>query len=519
MKKIFLPIILVFLLVLNLHAQAPFSFETHIARGGIKFFHIGDTISVTFTSPIDTAENFQLGENFFTNLDLDAQFWFSQDLTTVYFIPNFEINKYYYIIHLGLKLSDGTRQSEPLQIEFATASVFTGETVSGNVKYKEDNAPAENALVALLPNSLDSGSEPTPAYVTLSNSLGEYSLKGVKAGTYYPVAIVDMNQDGEISLDEGDILGKADSIVVGQGGNSNVDIVLQTFARTRFARAKVILDSLRNSPIYNDLLLYYVLADKIDSTGKPYKWKFLFVNNTRTKAYWLEVSPHMRSLRQIEQNEINWFKKFRPLGDSINVTALPDSFLARVERRIGKIIRKRHLPDSLELNVSLGLGDIANDGFRHVLADTNGFYWGLRYRVYNKNYHGDGGKTLAKVFNTDEELNEYLFLADYKTGEEVAITGVEQKWSEIPQKYLLEQNYPNPFNPSTKIKYSIPNNEFVTLKIYNILGSEVTTLVNQKQASGNYEVSFDASDLTSGIYFYQISSGKFNQVRKMMLVK
>ncbi len=85
--------------------------------------------------------------------------------------------------------------------------------------------------------------------------------------------------------------------------------------------------------------------------------------------------------------------------------------------------------------------------------------------------------------------------------------------------FSLDQNFPNPFNPSTMIKYSIPTKEFVSLKIYDILGNEVVDLVNENKEAGNYEVSFDASNYPSGLYIYSISAGSFNQVRKMMLVK
>ena len=70
----------------------------------------------------------------------------------------------------------------------------------------------------------------------------------------------------------------------------------------------------------------------------------------------------------------------------------------------------------------------------------------------------------------------------------------------------LSQNYPNPFNPSTTIKYSIPKQSNVTLKVFDVLGSEVATLVNKEQPQGNYEVEFDGAELTSGIYFYRITS-------------
>jgi hypothetical protein len=86
-------------------------------------------------------------------------------------------------------------------------------------------------------------------------------------------------------------------------------------------------------------------------------------------------------------------------------------------------------------------------------------------------------------------------------------------------EYKLKQNYPNPFNPVTTIKYSIKYDGLVTLKIYDILGTEVKILVNENKEAGNYTVSFNASSLPSGVYFYKIKSGKFVDVKKMILLK
>ena len=87
------------------------------------------------------------------------------------------------------------------------------------------------------------------------------------------------------------------------------------------------------------------------------------------------------------------------------------------------------------------------------------------------------------------------------------------------QNYKLYQNYPNPFNPTTVIKYSVPMASRVTLKVYNILGSEVATLVNGEKAVGNYSVTFNGSNLASGIYFYQLKAGSFVQTKKLVLMK
>jgi hypothetical protein len=85
--------------------------------------------------------------------------------------------------------------------------------------------------------------------------------------------------------------------------------------------------------------------------------------------------------------------------------------------------------------------------------------------------------------------------------------------------YSLAQNYPNPFNPSTKINYAIKEKGNVELKVFDLLGSEIASLVNEEQTPGNYEVFFDASNLSSGVYLYTIKSGSFFQTRKMLLMK
>ncbi|MFH0736775.1 MAG: T9SS type A sorting domain-containing protein [bacterium] len=96
---------------------------------------------------------------------------------------------------------------------------------------------------------------------------------------------------------------------------------------------------------------------------------------------------------------------------------------------------------------------------------------------------------------------------------------IEVLVNQIPTEYVLNQNYPNPFNPSTTISFSIPNDGFVTLKIYDLLGKEITELVNQKLSAGNYKYNFDASNLTSGIYFYTIGCNDFTSTKKMILAK
>jgi ligand-binding sensor domain-containing protein len=99
------------------------------------------------------------------------------------------------------------------------------------------------------------------------------------------------------------------------------------------------------------------------------------------------------------------------------------------------------------------------------------------------------------------------------------ITGLNDKQIKLPTSFKLEQNYPNPFNPSTTINYQLPMTSYVTLNVYDILGREVKTLINEQQTAGNHSVTFNAEGLASGVYFYRIKTGEFNDVKKLLLLK
>jgi photosystem II stability/assembly factor-like uncharacterized protein len=121
--------------------------------------------------------------------------------------------------------------------------------------------------------------------------------------------------------------------------------------------------------------------------------------------------------------------------------------------------------------------------------------------------------------------NEELFIAGpngFLKLEEELVTSLEIENSDNSEKlraYSLSQNYPNPFNPSTIINYQIPKAGFVTLKVYDILGREVAELVNKEKVAGSYKVNFNAENLSSGIYFYQLKTKEFSETKKMMLIK
>ena len=123
------------------------------------------------------------------------------------------------------------------------------------------------------------------------------------------------------------------------------------------------------------------------------------------------------------------------------------------------------------------------------------------------------------------EANLILYTNNHSSPDSILLRGFgihpvdvsEQKHKIL--SFSLAQNYPNPFNPTTKIKYSIPQTSNVVIKVFDVLGNEITTLINEELNAGEYEVEFDGSKLTSGIYFYQLKANSFIETKKMVLMK
>jgi hypothetical protein len=192
-------------------------------------------------------------------------------------------------------------------------------------------------------------------------------------------------------------------------------------------------------------------------------------------------------------------------------------------------------------------------GFKILNAATLSahiFEWYEDYETSDENYYGwiTGGVKDSALYGTDEDgavailsANPYalnpedsvtvyfaMALGEDEASMLEAMTEAESKYTVItsvkredilPGSFSLEQNYPNPFNPATKITFDIPSKENVTLKVFNILGQEVTTLVNNELDAGRYTVDFNASSLASGMYIYKITAGNYQDSKKMTLIK
>jgi hypothetical protein len=184
-----------------------------------------------------------------------------------------------------------------------------------------------------------------------------------------------------------------------------------------------------------------------------------------------------------------------------------DSFLARAERSGGYTYR----PVPMTWNgfdVRLNIGDLTWQGYQDMISDPSKHYLGVTYGYYVNQGQNEQPKGLRR------------FLGDYNTGAILLTTAVSQTENGgLPARYSLEQNYPNPFNPATHIEFTVPKTSSVQLRVYNMLGQEVATLVNGTVAAGSHTVSFDGSRLASGIYIYRLVAGSFINSMKMVLVK
>lgn len=130
-----------------------------------------------------------------------------------------------------------------------------------------------------------------------------------------------------------------------------------------------------------------------------------------------------------------------------------------------------------------------------------------------------GQAFVGSTQNTSTQVASGFLAHPFISGVKTAVEDKTPDESPLPTSYELKQNYPNPFNPSTTIAFAIPKPSAVTLKIIDMLGREIATLVDEKLPAGEHKVVFDTRSLPSGVYYYRLQAGEFSETRKLMLVR
>jgi Secretion system C-terminal sorting domain len=169
---------------------------------------------------------------------------------------------------------------------------------------------------------------------------------------------------------------------------------------------------------------------------------------------------------------------------------------------------------------------VGNDSSYNNVAKWNGSSWeklgtGVNQEARSLSFLGDNLYIGGSFISEGPGGQPYL---PYFAKRSNITSTVNDNLNVLPNDFILYQNYPNPFNPSTKIKYTIPDAgtskmQFVQLKVYDVLGNEIATLINEYKSSGSYEIEFNATELSSGVYFYQLRAGGFVDTKKIMLIK
>lgn len=316
-------------------------------------------------------------------------------------------------------------------------------------------------------------------------------------------------------------------------GKIGEEYLIVDFDTLNYGKYNFFLDSLNNSPKYSkgkeiEVIFEHENIDPISDMDFNNPLDLTYLSDdlyiaSRTGGQYLD-------LYTFRNDSLIMLKQFSDPEFLIDYRVINNSLYCYNNRKLVKMnfdfFDSTFVHDSdIERNVSYGLlaFDINSDNYAYTKNDSL-FVGSLitKERIYEIDLRGFNIKDVKPVIDSP-----YVYLHQIDK-----ITDVENNVSELPKQFSLFQNYPNPFNPSTIIKYRIPvvaayyastTNRIVTLKVYDVLGREVATLVDEEQPYGEYEVTFDArsinQQLSSGVYYYQLCAGSFVQTQKMLLLK
>ncbi len=474
------------------------------------------TVSLTFSAPIDTTAPFNQENSFVTNFDnITGQSW-STDRMTVNLFVELQPNTVYFIGVYGAHPAGGGSLSVPFGVHFTTGSSFPSNvySVSGTVSAGATGYSPSYAIVAMTVSGLAGSGGPDFVAVSAADVNGDFTIPYVPEGTWVPIAAKDINGDGSIDPSQGDAVAQSDAVVVNGGNVSGVSIVFQVFPSPYFGDARDSVLAFAASNLPGNRQLRRVDGYDLDSVGAANSWEFYYTvpgdpSVTRVRVEQFGLSSDNRT------GDWDYVYYSKPIPD-VSTAAIADSFISQVENTGGRDFRHQApAGDTVIFRSQVSLGDLNWSQYSWMVPDTNQFYWGAQYsyeRVVN--------------FDSSYSIMWRLFLGEFATGNVIAVTSVEHSPT-APAAFALRQNYPNPFNPTTTIAYELPERANVSLRVFNLLGQQVAVLVNGVEAPGVHEAHFEASRLSSGVYFYRLEAStldggrarNFVAVKKLLLVR
>lgn len=506
MKKILY--IVIFLLPPFLFAQ--FTVVSTLPSNNATNIPLTTTVSITFSEALDTnAINENGEETWFSNIDSMVSYGYSADLKTTFGTYVLKPNKMYFVAFMYVKAKSGAVITTPYVYYFTTGSAFPTPTVSGTVLSGTTGITPEKAIVGLMTQSIEKvDGQPNFAAWTNVNSNGTFTVPYVANGTYWPIAAKDADGNGTLNPEnEIDVIAIGDSIVVNNASLTNIMLKFMSMAPLPYHGAVKIADSLANRYLPSDRVLRYANSWGVDTLGRGVgTWHFIYTGRGNTRVYDVpgsEFEGGVDSLRYA--NNLSSLLLYKQVTNWALAAPSPTA-IVNAENAGGRQFRRLPVPIGAEFGIEMILGGHRTGDFYGLVPDTNQLYWTVRYRwgINQAPWILDGRK----------------YLLNFSTGA-VILSGTMSvpPHEHAPLSFDLFQNYPNPFNPSTTIDYQLPLTKHVSLKIYDAIGREVATLVNEVKEAGYHSVHFDATKFSSGIYFARLSSGGKSQIRKLVMMK
>ncbi len=463
------------------------------------------TLSITFSAPLDTTVHLEGGVPFFmlTNIDSIGPATWSNGLRTLSVRANLQPNTVYTAAIVAAYGQGGLRLQSPYIVRFTTGSQFPPDSVSGMVLSGATGVSPDSAIVGLVmvPDLEHPTSIPPLVAIATTDSSGDFVIPDVPNGTYYPVAAKDVDGDGIINpLTGKDVIAVGTPIVVNNVNVTGVVLTWTSFTPISWKQGLSISDSLFLSLPPRSQTRFISGLD-VDTSGNSLEW-VTGVTNSITKSGFLVAAGGVSTVLPMDStlyDSLSAFTAFAP-----DTAANAGIFVGNAENAGGRAFLQQEVSEGDSVYILLYLGELKRTQFG-LLAPDSGLYWGAQYVALNP-------KTLIPV-------SSEMFIGVFRTGAILVATGVKDEMQALPKSLALEQNYPNPFNPTTVISYQLSAVSNVTLKVYDILGRLVTTLVSEKQSAGSYSVTFDGSRLASGVYFYRLTAGSYTAIKKLVLLK
>lgn len=267
--------------------------------------------------------------------------------------------------------------------------------------------------------------------------------------------------------------------------------------------------------------------NQIDSTANAYYADIVFTDSLTGYISGMKTSPTASLIKKTTNGGVSWVEQ--TINSTLGITALyfvnnntgfagsnnsGQNFFKTTNGGLNWVAGASVTPyvtDLTFVNENIGY---ASSMFGNFYRTTNGGLNWIQLTVPSQN-------NINSIYHNNNSGITYLLgsggmILKSTNG---SITGFEQTGNNNPTEYYLEQNYPNPFNPNTNIRFQIPEDGYVTLKVYNITGQETAELINSRLTAGNYDIDFNAANLSSGIYFYRIETARYSETRKMTLIK